>query len=69
MIRLAFSLFSCKSKDFSKRIESDKVLRDKAFKIESNTKYDDHQRGLTSIVYKFFDKKSSGSGVATEPNY
>ena len=28
-----------------------------------------YQRGLCSTVYKFFDKKSSGSGVATEPNY
>ena len=28
-----------------------------------------YQRGLSSMVYKFFDKKSSGSGVATEPNY
>ena len=27
------------------------------------------QRGLTSVVYKFYDKTSSGSGVATEPNY
>ena len=58
-----------KSKDLVKRTQSDKVLRDKAFKIASDPKYDGYQRGLASMVYKFFDKKSSGSGVATEPNY
>ena len=36
----------------------DKVLRDKAFKIASDQKYDGYQRGLASTVYKFFDKKS-----------
>ena len=58
-----------KSKDLAKRTQSDKVLRDKAFKIASDPKYDGYQRGLASMVYNFFDKKSSGSGVATEPNY
>ena len=58
-----------KSKDLTKRTQSDKVLRDKAFKIASDPKYDGYQRGLASMVYKFFDKKSSGSGVAAEPNY
>ena len=57
-----------KSKDLVKRTQSDKVLRDKAFKIASDPKYDGYQRGLASMVYKFFDKKSSGSGI-TEPNY
>ena len=58
-----------KSKDLAKRTQSDKVLRDKAFKIASDLKYDGYQRGLASMVYKFFDKKSSGSGIANEPNY
>ena len=58
-----------KSKDLVKRTQSDKVLRDKAFKIASDPKYDGYQRGLASMVYKFFDKKSSGSGVAAEPSY
>ena len=58
-----------KSKDLIKRTQSDKVLRDKAFKIASDPKYDGYQRGLASMVYKFFDKKSSGSGIANEPNY
>ena len=61
---------SCvKSKYLAKRTQSDKVLRDKTFKIASNAKYDGYQRGLASMVYKFFDKKSSGSGIATEQNY
>ena len=38
---------------------------DKAFNIAKNLKYDGYQRGLTLMAYKFFDKKSSGSGVAT----
>ena len=60
-----------KSKDLAKKTQSDNVLRDKAFKIKisSDLKYDGYQRGLASMVYKFFDKKSSGSGVATGPNY
>ena len=58
-----------KSKDLAKRTQSDKVLRDKAFKIVSDPKYDGYQRGLGSMVHKFFDKKASGSGIANEPNY
>ena len=57
-----------------KRTASDKILRDKAFNIAKNSKYDGYQRGLASMVYKFFDKKSaslpdkyvSGSGVNIE---
>ena len=57
-----------KSKDLAKRTQSVKTLRDKAFKIASDPKYDVYQRRLVSMVYKVFDKKSSGSGVDTEPN-
>ena len=57
-----------KSKDLVKRTQSDKVLRDKVFRIASDPKYDDYQRGLASMVYKFFDKKSSGSGIINESN-
>ena len=46
-----------KTKDLVKRTQSDKVLKDKAFKIASDPKYDGYQRGLASMVYKFFDKK------------
>ena len=49
-------------KDLAKRTVADKVLRDKAFKIASAQKYDGYQRGLISMVYRFFDKKSQGSG-------
>ena len=56
-------------KDLVKRTQSDKVLKVKAFKIASNPKYGGYQRGLASTVYKFFDKKSKESGIATEPNY
>ena len=51
-------------KDLKRRIFSDKILRDKAFNIAKNPKYDGYQRGLVSVVYKYFDKKSAGSGVA-----
>ena len=58
-----------KSKDLARRTQPHKVLRDKPFKVASNPKYDGYQRGLASMVYKVFDKKSSGNDVATEPNY
>ena len=58
-----------KSKDLTKKTQLNKVLKDKAFKIASDPKYDGYQRRLASMVYKFFDKKSSGSGIANEPNY
>ena len=45
-------------KDLARRTASDKVLRSKPFSIAKNPKYDGHQRGLASIVYKFFDKKN-----------
>ena len=51
-------------KDLINRTKADKVLRDKAYDIASNPKYDGYQRGLASMVYKFFDKKSMGSGTA-----
>ena len=55
-----------KSKDLVKRTQSDNVLKDKAFKIASDPKYDGYQRGLASM---FFDKKSKGSGIINESNY
>ena len=44
-------------KDLSGRTASDKILRDTAFNIAKNLKYDGYQRGLASVVHKFFDKK------------
>ena len=55
-------------KDIKRRTASDKILRDKAFNIAKNPKYDGYQRGLASMVYKFFDKKSSGSGIVNNSN-
>ena len=40
-----------KHKDLTKRTQSDKVLREKAFEIASNPKYDGYQRGLASTVF------------------
>ena len=56
-------------KDLKRRRAPDKTLRDKAFNIAKNPKYDGYQRGLASMIYKCFDKKSTGSGIASEPNY
>ena len=47
-------------KDLARRAASDKVLRDKAFNIAKDSKYDGYQRGLASMVYKLFGKKSPG---------
>ena len=58
------------SKDLIKRTVADKMLKNKVFDIAKDKKYDGYQRGLASMVYKFFDskvaspdKKSSGSGA------
>ena len=50
-------------KDLKRRTAFDKSSKDKAFNIAKNPKYDGYQRGLASMVYKFFDKKSKRSGV------
>ena len=55
-------------KALARKTASDKVLRDKAFNIAKNPKYDGYQRDLASMVYKFFDKKSSDSGIKSMPN-
>ena len=51
-------------KDLEKRTIADKILRDKALKIASDKIYDGYQKGLASVVYSFFDKKTKGSGIA-----
>ena len=45
-------------RDLLRRTASDKI-----FNIAKNTKYDGYQHGLASMVYKFFDKKSSGANT------
>ena len=55
-------------KDLLNRTCADKVLKDRAYEIASDRKYDGYQRGLASMVYKLFDKKSSGSGAINKSN-
>ena len=52
--------------DLNRRTTADKVLRDKVFSIAKNPKYDGCQHGLASMVYKFFNKITSGGKVKTE---
>ena len=51
-------------KHLTNRTETDKVLKDKAYEIASNPEYDGYQRGLASMVYKFFDKKPTAKPSA-----
>ena len=53
-------------KDLRRRMAADRVLGDKAFNITKNPRYDGYQRGLVSMVYKFFDKKTVGGAVKSE---
>ena len=52
-----------KFKDLEKRTQSDIILKDKGLKISGNPKYNGYERGLASMVYKFFGKKSKGSSL------
>ena len=54
------------SRDLARRTASDNIIRDKAFHIAKNPKCDGYQRGLASMIYKFFDKKTSGSSTENE---
>ena len=53
-------------KDLKRRAASEKFSRNKAFNITKNTKYDGYQRGIAHMVYKSFDKKSKGGGIAND---
>ena len=55
-------------KDLAKRTAADKVLKNKAFNIAKNPKYDRYQGRLASMVYKFFDKNTKGRGFTTLAN-
>ena len=48
----------------SGRTASDRILHNKAFNINKNPKYNGYQRGLTSMVQKFFYKKTSGANTS-----
>ena len=54
--------------DLNRRTAANKVLYDKSFtfKIAKNLKYDGCQRKLVSMVYNFFDKKTSGGATKKE---
>ena len=49
--------------DLPIRAAPDKVLHDNAFDIAKNPKHDGYQHGLTSKIYKFFDKKFFGANT------
>ena len=53
-------------KDLTRRTAADNVLHDKAFNIAKDPNYYGYQRGLASVVYKCFDKKSFCSGIKNE---
>ena len=53
--------------DLTRRIASDKILRNKAFNIDENLKYDEYYRGLASLVYKFFGKNTSVGATRLAP--
>ena len=53
-------------KDLPRRTASDKVMRDKTFNIAKKLRYDGNQRGLASMLYKFFDKNPACSAVKNE---
>ena len=55
-------------RDTKRRTASDTILRDKAFNIAKNPKYDEYQRELASMVFKFFDKKSACGGIVNNSN-
>ena len=57
-IKFVFNMTYGDFKDLAKRIAADKVLRNNAFNIAKDPKNDGYQRGLASMVYKFFDKKN-----------
>ena len=53
-------------KNLIRRTTSDEILRDKAFNIAKNPNYDGYKCRFASIVHKFFDKETSGSGIKNE---
>ena len=54
-------------KDLTRRTAADKVLRDKAFIIAKDPKYDRYQKWLAAVAYTIFDKKTAGSGIKSIP--
>ena len=50
-------------KDLTRRIASNKILRDKAINTVKNIKYHGYQRILASMVYNFFIKNLLAAGL------
>ena len=50
-------------KEIATRTASGGILRDKAFNIAKNPRYDGYQSGIASMVYKFLDKNSVRGGI------
>ena len=54
-------------KNLARQTAGDKVLRDKAFNIAKDPKYNGYQKGFASMVYKLFNRKTAGSGIKSMP--
>ena len=54
------------SQDLHRRTAADKVLGDKAFHIAKNPNNVGYQRGIASMVYRYFDKKTAGGTIENE---
>ena len=54
------------SKDLAKRTISDKIWKERVYEIAINLKYDEYQRGLASMAYKCFDKKTGSEATVNE---
>ena len=57
-----------KYKDRANRRQSDIILKNKALKIATDPRVNGYQRGLASMVYKFFNERTKGSGINNEGN-
>ena len=53
-------------KDLNRRTFADEILHDKTFNIAKDPRYDGYEKGLASVVYKFFDKEASGSCIKND---
>ena len=55
-------------RDRANRRQSDIVLKDNALKIATDPRVNRYQRGLASMVYKFFNGRTKGSGINLQAN-
>ena len=55
-------------KDLTRRTASNKILRNKVFNLAQNLKYYGYQKSLASMVYDFFERKTSGSDIKNISN-